>query len=314
MSRNSDSLLRKEVECDLGFASGNEVRQRLRRTAGQGPAERAVTGIEKQLGQPRAADDRHVVRRRRPQARPPLHYRYSAETGKQLPDPPHDRIATDRVDGSVVASELRGPRGAQAVAEARDHDLVRLVGQADLGRRLRLRRIERQGNRVALERIDGDFQSQASQQQWAVTSQGDHIGIGEEALAALQPDRVGLRLDRLDHRAVAECDTALRTAPGELLRKAMRSPHSHCAQSARGRNSSGASSRPSQRNSLGITAGLAQGSACPAETWPPLANEVSIPASAWRSSTVTSCLACARYHALVTPITPAPRTMIFTAL
>src|SRR3989442_3335444 len=115
MSRNSDSLLRKEVECDLGFASGNEVRQRLRRTAGQGPAERAVTGIEKQLGQPRAADDRHVVRRRRPQARPPLHYRYSAETGKQLPDPPHDRIATDRVDGSVVASELRGPPGAQAV-------------------------------------------------------------------------------------------------------------------------------------------------------------------------------------------------------
>jgi hypothetical protein len=29
---------------------------------------------------------------------------------------------------------------------------------------------------------------------------------------------------------------------------------------------------------------------------------------------VTSCPACARYHALVTPITPAPRTMIFTAL
>src|SRR5207247_1939232 len=123
----------------------------------QGPAERAVTGIEKQLAQPRAADDRHVVRRRGPQARPPLHYRYSAETGKQLPDPPHDRITTDRVDGSVVSSELGGPRGAQAVA-------------------------------------------------------------------ALQPDRVGLSLDRLDHRAVAECDAALRTAAGELLRKAMRIP------------------------------------------------------------------------------------------
>src|SRR5438552_161091 len=222
MSRNSDSLLRKEVECNLGFAARNEVRQRLRRTARQGPAERAVTGIEKQLAQPRAADDRHVVRRRGPQARPPLHYRYSAETGKQLPDPPHDRIATDRVDGSVVASELRRPRGAQAVAEARDHDLVRLVGQADLGRRHRLRRTERQGNRVALERIDRDFQSQASQQQWAVTSQGDHISIGEEALAALQPDRVGLTLHRLDYRAIAECDAELRTAPGELLRKAMR--------------------------------------------------------------------------------------------
>src|SRR3989454_5188457 len=139
MSRNSDSLLRKEVECNLGFAARNEVRQRLRRTARQGPAERAVTGIEKQLAQPRAADDRHVVRRRGPQARPPFHYRYSAETGKQLTDPPHDRIAAYRVDGSVVSSELRGPRGAQAVAEARDHDLVRLVGQADLGRRHPLR-------------------------------------------------------------------------------------------------------------------------------------------------------------------------------
>src|SRR5712691_5265993 len=114
MSKNSDSLLRKEVECGLGFASRNEVRQRLRRTARQGPAERAVTGIEKQLAQPRAADDRHVVRRRGPQARPPLHYRYAAEPGKQLPDPPRDRIATDRVDGSVVSSELRRPRGARS--------------------------------------------------------------------------------------------------------------------------------------------------------------------------------------------------------
>src|SRR3989442_4258905 len=63
MSINSYSPLRKEVECDLGFASRNEVRQRLRRTARQGPAERAVTGIEKQLAQPRAADDRHVDRK-----------------------------------------------------------------------------------------------------------------------------------------------------------------------------------------------------------------------------------------------------------
>src|SRR3989442_5273475 len=140
MSRNSDSLLRKEVECDLGFAARNEVRERLRRPARQGPAERAVTGIEKQLAQPRAADDRHVVRRRGPQARPPLHYRYSAETGKQLPDPPHDRIAAYRVDGSVVSSELRGPRGAQAVAEARDHDLLRLLGPGYPRRRHRVRR------------------------------------------------------------------------------------------------------------------------------------------------------------------------------
>src|SRR5438270_13832870 len=98
MSKNSDSLLRKEVERDLGFASRNKLRQRLRRTARQGPAERAVTGIDKQLAQPRAADDRPVVRRRGPQARPPVHYRDCAETGKQLPDPPRDRVAAHRVD------------------------------------------------------------------------------------------------------------------------------------------------------------------------------------------------------------------------
>src|SRR5207302_11055908 len=118
MSKYSDSLLRKEVERDLGFASRNKIRERLRRTARQRPAERAVTGIEKQLAQPRATDDRHVVRRRRPQARPPLHQRYSAQTGKQLPDAPRDRIATHRVHGSVVSRELRRSCGAQAVAEA----------------------------------------------------------------------------------------------------------------------------------------------------------------------------------------------------
>src|SRR2546429_7819908 len=157
MSRNSDSLLRKEVECDLGFAARNEVRERLRRPARQGPAERAVTGIEKQLAQPRAADDRHVVRRRGPQARPPFHYRYSAETGKQLPDPPHDRIAAYRVDGSVVSSDLRGPRGAQAAAEARDPGPLRLVRQADPRRRHHPRPTERPGNPAAPEPVDRDF-------------------------------------------------------------------------------------------------------------------------------------------------------------
>ena len=52
---------------------------------------------------------------------------------------------------------------------------------------------------------------------------------------------------------------------------------------------SGASSRPSQRRIFGTTAGFAQGSAWLAEIWPPLANEASIPASPWRSATVTSC-------------------------
>ena len=45
-------------------------------------------------------------------------------------------IAAQRtgVHRGVVAGELGGAGGAQAVAQARDHDLERLVGQAD-GRR-----------------------------------------------------------------------------------------------------------------------------------------------------------------------------------
>src|SRR5512138_1961561 len=90
-------------------------------------------------------------------------------------------------------------------------------------------------------------------------------------------------------------------------------PQRHCARSKRGRKRSGASSRPSQRRIFGSTAGFAHGSAWPAEICPPLANEVSSPAWSRRSTTVTSWPASARYQALVTPITPAPRTRTFTA-
>jgi len=103
----------------------------------------------------------------------------------------------------------------------------------------------------------------------------------------------------------------------EMARQAFdrkRRPHAHCAQLARGRNSSGASSRPSQRRIFGTTSGFAQGSACPAQIWPPLANEVSSAAASRLSITVTSWPAAARYQALATPTTPAPRTMIFTGL
>ena len=88
-------------------------------------------------------------------------------------------------------------------------------------------------------------------------------------------------------------------------------PQRHCRGSRRRRNSSGASSCPShlQRSWRGAS-GLAHGSAYDAEIWPPLANEVSSAAPSWRSTTVTSWPSCARYHAAVTPTTPAPRTTI----
>ena len=60
--------------------------------------------------------------------------------------------------------------------------------------------------------------------------------------------------------------------------------------------------------------GLAHGSAWLTEIWPPLAKLVSNPEPDSRSITVTSWPACAKYHALVTPITPAPNTSTFISL
>src|SRR5208282_2732925 len=89
------------------------------------------------------------------------------------------------------------------------------------------------------------------------------------------------------------------------------SPQRHCCQSSRGRKSNGASACPSQRRIFMGAAGLAHGSTCDTEIWPPLANEVSSPAPLRRSTTVTSCPAARRYQAAVVPITPAPRTRTF---
>src|SRR3954462_14617529 len=89
------------------------------------------------------------------------------------------------------------------------------------------------------------------------------------------------------------------------------SPHNHWRRWGRSRNSSGESSRPSHFRILSGAVGLAHGSACDTEIWPPLANEVSMPAAAWRSTTVTSWPALLRYQADVTPITPAPSTRTF---
>src|SRR4051812_45073394 len=90
-------------------------------------------------------------------------------------------------------------------------------------------------------------------------------------------------------------------------------PHSHWRKSGRRRKSNGASSRASHLRTLSGAEGLAHGSACETEIWPPLANEVSMPAAPWRSTTVTSWPALARYQAEVTPITPEPRTRTFMA-
>ena len=84
--------------------------------------------------------------------------------------------------------------------------------------------------------------------------------------------------------------------------------HSHCIGSSRGRNSSGASGRPSHLRILRGADGLAHGSAWLTAIWPPLARLVSSAGPSRRSMTTTSWPAARRNQALATPTTPAPRT------
>src|SRR5215831_20440512 len=90
-------------------------------------------------------------------------------------------------------------------------------------------------------------------------------------------------------------------------------PQAHWRGSMRRRKSSGASSRQIRLRIFSGASGLAHGSACEAEIWPPFANEVSRPGPVRRSMTVTSCPRLERYHAVAVPITPAPRTSAFMA-
>src|SRR5258706_16371962 len=93
-----------------------------------------------------------------------------------------------------------------------------------------------------------------------------------------------------------------------------RSPQDHWRGSARRRNSNGASSRPSHLYIFFGASGFAHGSAWLTDICPPLAKLVSSPACGCRSTTVTSCPSCDKYQALVTPITPAPRTTTFISV
>src|SRR6266849_5305051 len=110
------------------------------------------------------------------------------------------------------------------------------------------------------------------------------------------------------YSASVKAESVLRRVRLGKHSKRKRSPQSHWARSARGRKSSGASSRPNHFRIVKGAVGLAQGSEWLTEIWPPLAKLVSSAGSGWRSTTITSWPLCARYHALVVPMTPAPRT------
>src|SRR6266851_86647 len=114
------------------------------------------------------------------------------------------------------------------------------------------------------------------------------------------------------YSASVKAESVLRRVRPGKHSKRKRRPQSHWARSARGRKSSGASSRPNHFRIVKGAVGLAQGSEWLTEICPPFAKLVPSAGSGWRSTTVTSWPLCARYHALVVPITPAPRTTTLT--
>src|SRR5262245_65294647 len=98
------------------------------------PAERPVAGVEVQIAYAGPADERHVAGRGRAQSGPELRLGRVASAGEYLLDALHDRLAAHAVEVAVVAVELRRAGDAQAVAQARVHELVLVVGERDLVR------------------------------------------------------------------------------------------------------------------------------------------------------------------------------------
>ncbi len=151
-----------------------------------GPAQRAVAGVQEQVGDGRASDQRHIAGRGGAQAAPELGAPGIAGAGEQLLHAPHDGLATHGVQVAVVAVELGRARNAQAVAlrarVAREHQLELVVREADL---IGLGGVQhRQGHGVALGRIDGQAQPQRLGQQRAERAHGQHIGVALDAFIA----------------------------------------------------------------------------------------------------------------------------------
>src|SRR5262245_60794513 len=120
----SDLRLPGKREVYFWLPRHHDLRQRMPRSTGVCPAERAVAGVEVQVADLAASDVRHVRRRSRPQPRPELRAARVGGAGEELLHAPHDRLAAHAVERAAVAAELRGAGDAQAVAQAREHQLV----------------------------------------------------------------------------------------------------------------------------------------------------------------------------------------------
>ena len=181
-------------------AAGDEVGRNARRAVRHGPPDMAVAAIEDEVLEPPPADERQIGRRHRPKARPHLRPVVLGAVGKELLRHPLHEREVGGFMARVVAGEF-GRRGdAQAVAEARNGDEVMLVETGD--RRRRLRGADRNGQRVALDRIDGQAEAKLAGENGALGAERQHIGVAGERPAVGQ----GLR-----HPVAVACELARRS-------------------------------------------------------------------------------------------------------
>src|SRR6185436_16090251 len=115
---------RREREVQLRRQPADDARDALARAAGVRPAQRAVAGVEEQVGQ--------LARRGRAQAGPELRAARITRAGEERFDAAHDGFAARAVQVAVVAVELGRAGDAQAITQAGEDELVFVVRERDL--------------------------------------------------------------------------------------------------------------------------------------------------------------------------------------
>ena len=148
-----------ETSCS-GWPAADQVGGDAGRAAGPGPAHVAVAGVDPEIGQRTAAEDRQVVGRHRPQARPIAGPVIVAGVREQLVRRPQHGREVGRPVRPVVAGELGDGGHPHPVAIVGEGEQVVLV-DAGQGRRV-VAALDRQRHRIALDRVDRQVEADAS--------------------------------------------------------------------------------------------------------------------------------------------------------
>ena len=127
-----------------------------------------------------------------------------------------DRIATQLVDRDIVAIELGGAGDAQPFTQAREHQFVLVIDQAYVRRGGGIR--NRDGDRIALGRVNRQSEAERPRQQRAVAAERDDIGVGGKRPGAFSRvpdvhvfDAITVMRQLCDRRVIQKIHAARRT-------------------------------------------------------------------------------------------------------